>query len=1362
APTVPPSPAPSTSTRASVNSAPSAPSSFADPPKFDYIGSLLSADSRRPSLDRRSLPLVPPSSSQSASSPASSPPRQKREKQVQLQVQLPAPRKEDAAAAEKKRSSVSASPKRVSGGLGRASRNSIGLIPLPRSRNSDLIERPTSPPVRDPEVALDFEKLLLTMETKKMSSTPERMKEIEVKSSTVRKLEAKSATTETDTSYLRTASLDDDDDIARPRAIESHWAEFLKNTGPEDVGLASRPPRVLSPTASRQTSKESISSKSPNPSSILIASPSPVRAAPVQHSRASLLATRSLDSSIDDSRRREPADSDDELFGSTAKPRPEISLAEFLSTTEPPRDNAAYGYEPVDAKRGKRKAGGGLKIFSLTRKGASASAAVGDNLSGSKSASLPRAGKKYVMIHVPATASAGIDARASDNAGARALTASVPNLRALGPEIATQTAVAASAPDLRTTTPVQAQIRVASPRPQYPVVVELTAPRRHVSLPIQATEALFAEGMDPIRGDDRGAIAAVPLLPPTPPRSPPPPRPKPAPPTNLPPPTRASSCIPAPDPSAPAPAIDVLLRSLGALDPAFLALADTANDLPRSTTPHPSAPSQAPHPSLNRTTFATQTEPLPTVTAAGTQTGATDFSRDMEAQTDPTPGTADASVQTLHDVLVVETIYVDDDDNDDDDYPYEDPEEGPNSGDLDRFWGSAHEADKWTATAMAADIVREIVDAATDSVPESHAIASELVAELVERATVDTALAAARREIEAVTAELELERARLRASEAERVRVSVMYEQLARLAYANMDLRRGRHARALVLQSSRKAETEGRDSDLVIRGLNNRAVLQYAPDMTRPIKKEEERRERDARKASRSEGQWNQTSVQRIVARLGPHVVIIPRPVERIGPGLIRRVASRGDLVDRVSPPKRVLSRPKSASRPPTLPLVEMTPVPNKSLWFLLYFAAGLVWVSAAFTLLQGQEATFQLVSEGSRVTSSWIRAMLTSNTKPAEAPPSPKVDPLAALPPPPPPRFIIPASRRPGIGNAVAEYNFPLRLAQQYNLTFIHTPIFCSRVSEDACNELFQTASLATTWTLPVIRNALDNGLLREVILLGEDVANVTDIIEREQGGGIVFTLGEIHDDYVFEHTADFWTSTYHRARAIEMTNYTTPTDLPYCQLLPAKMRDPRLVHIAIHVRHGDILRLVRQHSSDKHALRFLPNRYFITILNDLQSLLPADLTTLTVFTDGEARKVREIVANFPGQAMVLAASAADSGTDSLKALAAADILIGSKSGFTQLAALLSGHSVKVVPRWYWPSYAGIANVIDVDEHGKDRAEFKRNFRTTWEAYVEGYAGDPPASCRGRSVEEMRKIGETVAAFMEGKKHRTRGRLLQ
>ncbi|RKO83133.1 hypothetical protein BDK51DRAFT_37451 [Blyttiomyces helicus] len=436
-----------------------------------------------------------------------------------------------------------------------------------------------------------------------------------------------------------------------------------------------------------------------------------------------------------------------------------------------------------------------------------------------------------------------------------------------------------------------------------------------------------------------------------------------------------------------------------------------------------------------------------------------------------------------------------------------------------------------------------------------------------------------------------------------------------------------------------------------------------------------------------------------------------------------------------------------------------MTPVLKKTLWPLLCFAAGLVCVCvcAAVFMLQGQEATFQLVSEGSRVTSSWVRAMLTSGTKPQKAQRSTQLASLDTRPPSHLPRFIIPVNDRPGIGNAVAEYNYSLRRAQEYNLTFIHTPIFCARVRDDACNELFQTASLNPTWTVPAIRNAIDKGFLREVII--EDGRNFSDVMEREQGGGIVFTLGRIHNDYVFEHTADFWARAYHRARAIELTNYESPAHLPHCQLLPANMRAPRLVHIAIHVRHGDIMRMARSHAHNQHVLRFLPNHYFIGVLRELHTMLPANLTTVTVFTDGDARSVREIVANFPGHSKILAASAADDGTESLKALAASDILIGSKSGYTQLAALLSGDSIKIVPRWWWPSYAGMANVVRADAHGKNRGELKRTFRAAWEAYVEGYEGAAPEACHGRSVKEMRKLRDAVAAFEDRNKHGAHGR---
>ncbi|KNC96322.1 uncharacterized protein SPPG_08228 [Spizellomyces punctatus DAOM BR117] len=120
-----------------------------------------------------------------------------------------------------------------------------------RGAQYDSKESLASPPpqrtVRDPLIAFDFEKLLLSNETKKMTSTPDQMKNIEVRKGQQPKLEAKSAVAESDAALLKffrkeveeALEKSTDGATAAPSTSssvkESHWVEFLKYTGPDDA-----------------------------------------------------------------------------------------------------------------------------------------------------------------------------------------------------------------------------------------------------------------------------------------------------------------------------------------------------------------------------------------------------------------------------------------------------------------------------------------------------------------------------------------------------------------------------------------------------------------------------------------------------------------------------------------------------------------------------------------------------------------------------------------------------------------------------------------------------------------------------------------------------------------------------------------------------------------------------------------------------------------------------------------------------------------------------------------------------------------------------------------------------------------------
>ncbi|KAL2918544.1 hypothetical protein HK105_201945 [Polyrhizophydium stewartii] len=253
--------------------------------------------------------------------------------------------------------------------------------PLSPSSNRLSVGRSSTPfdtrrtsGVKDASIALDFEKMLSSSETKKLTSTPERMRHIEVKGVSDIHLEAKDAVVKDDslaTMLHRTASpgpgsaaakLEDDlelplDGPSKTRKQETYW-EFLRTTGPEDLGpkhfppkptpstqLASPPSSPMPPVLSAAASSSSLSSSGTSPS----ARGSVSRLPSVRESASA----RDLDGDDDDL---------DGLLDRPGRKKEEMSFAEFLRTEPPP---------PPPAKKASASAGGAFRFFRSSSKQAS-------------------------------------------------------------------------------------------------------------------------------------------------------------------------------------------------------------------------------------------------------------------------------------------------------------------------------------------------------------------------------------------------------------------------------------------------------------------------------------------------------------------------------------------------------------------------------------------------------------------------------------------------------------------------------------------------------------------------------------------------------------------------------------------------------------------------------------------------------------------------------------------------------------------------------------------------------------------------------------------------------------------------------
>ncbi|KAJ3102679.1 hypothetical protein HDU97_000376 [Phlyctochytrium planicorne] len=269
-----------------------------------------------------------------------------------------------------------------------------------RPTPSNAIE---STPVRDANKAMAFENLLTSSSTVKLSSTPDRLRTLEVqgarKSSTI-SVAGSTAPTPRYTAKEATVNLKEDHGLV----------EFLKTTGPEDVkggkilrngttggaplkGVLKTPtgttPPVVPASMQKSLSTGNVSSSadkiagagSPSTPAVTSANGSTTNLTSTTTTTTATITSTDLTTSPPMSRNstasaalptappratppkpKAPAadesDSDDELFGIKKKKKDEMSLAEFLRY-EPPPSSAAPAPAPVEKKKEKKN------LFSL-------------------------------------------------------------------------------------------------------------------------------------------------------------------------------------------------------------------------------------------------------------------------------------------------------------------------------------------------------------------------------------------------------------------------------------------------------------------------------------------------------------------------------------------------------------------------------------------------------------------------------------------------------------------------------------------------------------------------------------------------------------------------------------------------------------------------------------------------------------------------------------------------------------------------------------------------------------------------------------------------------------------------------------
>ncbi|KAJ3293965.1 hypothetical protein HDU76_006993 [Blyttiomyces sp. JEL0837] len=161
--------------------------------------------------------------------------------------------------------------------------------------------------------------------------------------------------------------------------------------------------------------------------------------------------------------------------------------------------------------------------------------------------------------------------------------------------------------------------------------------------------------------------------------------------------------------------------------------------------------------------------------------------------------------------------------------------------------------------------------------------------------------------------------------------------------------------------------------------------------------------------------------------------------------------------------------------------------------------------------------------------------------------------------------------------------------------------------------------------------------------------------------------------------------------------------------------------LHIAVHIRHGDVLgdRCVVHVYTDGHRsaladlLEEFPEVRFHgsgggakTTINEVVEQEPDndEKEKGSIGTNNNANKSKSTISNSNNTTTTTTTtiSGNNGAVDALHHLASADVLIGSKSGFTQVAAVIGsggGWALKILPNVTWPTYHGIPNVIYVNE---------------------------------------------------------------
>lgn len=195
-----------------------------------------------------------------------------------------------------------------------------------------------------------------------------------------------------------------------------------------------------------------------------------------------------------------------------------------------------------------------------------------------------------------------------------------------------------------------------------------------------------------------------------------------------------------------------------------------------------------------------------------------------------------------------------------------------------------------------------------------------------------------------------------------------------------------------------------------------------------------------------------------------------------------------------------------------------------------------------------------------------------------------------------------------------------------------------------------------------------------------------VDQFIQSHPENNIAFRIrNNRFGDYEYANTKNWFGDAYQKARIFQ------PIPLLY---------DPHKTNIAIHIRRGDLL--PGRQFSDLSS-RMLPDSWYIKILNTILGASPK-ATAIHIYSEGRDGKYysehgtpfswKEQYKNTPHEVH----EHIDSDfLSTFHHLIHADILVGSKSGMSHLAGMLS-ENIKIMPTM-WHSYRGAEKILELND---------------------------------------------------------------